>query len=145
MTPQSESVPLAEFTRLAIGVPEIFIERTYLKAVASVLKPGGWQVSDNLSPAPNAAGKPHRPMADGRCPFSAKDLAAAGFETLLGDGVEDKAARALGAGLGWDRPPVNKELRPLLRSAKKIVEMTLDRHPMTKPPQLSSHAISGIL
>ena len=67
------------------------------------------------------------PMADGRCTFSAKDLAAAHFETLLGDGVEDKAARALGAGLGWDRPPVSKELRPLFRSAKKIVEMTLDR------------------
>jgi hypothetical protein len=67
--------------------------------VASVLKPVGWQVSDNLSPVPNAAGKPNRPMADGRCPFSAKDLAAARFETLLGDGVEDKAARALGAGL----------------------------------------------
>jgi hypothetical protein len=53
--------------------------------------------------------------------------AAAGFETLLGDGVDDKATRALGAALGWDRPPVNKELRPLFRSATKIVEMTLDR------------------
>ncbi len=64
----------------------------------------------NLSPAPNAAGKPYRPMADGRCPFSAEDLAAAGFETLLGDGVDDKAARALGAALGWDKPPVNMKL-----------------------------------
>ena len=84
-------------------------------------------MSYNLSPAPNAAGKPHRPMADGRCTFSARDLAAARFETLRGDGVEDKAARALEAGLGWDRPPVNKELRALFRSAKKIVKMALDR------------------
>jgi len=95
--------------------------------VASVLKPGGWLVTYNLSLAPNAAGKPYRPMADGRCPFSARDLAAASFETLVRDGVDDKAARALGAALGWDKPPVNKEPRPLFRSAKKIGEMTLDR------------------
>jgi SAM-dependent methyltransferase len=82
----------------------------FLKAVAKALKPGGWLVIYNLSPAPNAAGKPYRPMADGRCPFSARDLAAAGFETLVRDGVDDKAARALGAALGWDKPPVNMRL-----------------------------------
>jgi SAM-dependent methyltransferase len=83
---------------------------TFLKAVARALKPGGWLVIYNLSPAPNVAGKPYRPMADGRCPFSADDLAAAGFETLVRDGVDDKAARALGAALGWDTPPVNLKL-----------------------------------
>jgi SAM-dependent methyltransferase len=83
---------------------------TFLKAVAKALKPGGWLVIYNLSPAPNAAGKPYRPMADGRCPFSAEDLAAAGFETLVRDGVDDEAARALGAALGWDKPPVNMKL-----------------------------------
>jgi SAM-dependent methyltransferase len=82
----------------------------FLKAVARALKPGGWLVIYNLSPAPNAAGKPYRPMADGRCPFSAEDLAAAGFETLVRDAVDDKAARALGAALGWDQPPVNMKL-----------------------------------
>jgi SAM-dependent methyltransferase len=82
----------------------------FLKAVAKALKPGGWLVIYNLSPAPNAAGKPYRPMADGRCPFSARDLAAAGFETLARDGADDKAARALGAALGWDKPPVNMKL-----------------------------------
>ena len=82
----------------------------FLKAVASALKPGGWLVIYNLSPAPNAAGKPYRPMADGRCPFSAEDLAAAGFETLVRDGVDDTAARALGAALGWDKPPANMRL-----------------------------------
>jgi WD40 repeat protein len=82
----------------------------FLKAVARALKPGGWLVIYNLSPAPNAAGKPYRPMADGRCPFSAEDLAAAGFEVLVRDGVDDKAARALAAALGWDRPPVNMKL-----------------------------------
>jgi SAM-dependent methyltransferase len=82
----------------------------FLKAVAKVLKPGGWLVIYNLSPAPNAPDKPYRPMADGRCPFSAKDLAAAGFETLVRDGVDDTVARALGAALGWDKHPVNMKL-----------------------------------
>jgi SAM-dependent methyltransferase len=85
-------------------------DQAFLKAVAKALKPGGWLVIYNLSPSPNAAGKPYRPMADGRCPFSAGDLAAAGFETLVRDGADDKAARALGAALGWDRPPVNMKL-----------------------------------
>jgi len=83
---------------------------TFLKAVASTLKPGGWLVIYNLSPAPNAAGKPYLPWADGRCPFSAEDLAAAGFETLVRDAVDDQAARALGAALGWDKPPDNMKL-----------------------------------
>jgi SAM-dependent methyltransferase len=83
---------------------------TFLKAVASSLKPGGWFVIYNLSPAPNAAGKPYRPWADGRCPFSAEDLSAAGFETLVRDEVDDKAARALASALGWDKPPDGMKL-----------------------------------
>jgi SAM-dependent methyltransferase len=82
----------------------------FLKAVAATLKPGGWFVIYNLCPAPNAAGKPYIPWADGRCPFSAENLAAAGFETLVRDSVDDKAARALGAALGWDKPPVDMKL-----------------------------------
>jgi hypothetical protein len=82
----------------------------FLKAVALALKSGGWLVIYNLTPAPNAAGKPYRPMADGRCPFSVEDLAAAGFETLVRDAVDDRAGRALGAALGWNKPPVNMKL-----------------------------------
>jgi hypothetical protein len=85
-------------------------DTVFLKAVAEALKPGGWFVIYNLSPAPNAAGKPYIPWADGRCPFSAADLAAAGFETLVRDAVEDQPARALGVALGWDKPPVEMKL-----------------------------------
>jgi SAM-dependent methyltransferase len=85
-------------------------DRVFLKAVASALKPGGWFVIYNLSPAPSAAGKPYIPWADGRCPFSADDLAVAGFETLVRDNVDDQAARALAAALGWDKPPANMKL-----------------------------------
>lgn len=83
---------------------------TFLKTVAAALKPGGWLVIYNLSPAPNVAGKPYRPMADGRCPFSVEDMAAAGFETLARDAADDAAARAVGAALGWDQPPANMKL-----------------------------------
>ncbi len=85
-------------------------DAAFLKAVAATLKPGGWFVIYNLSPAPSPAGKPYRPWSDGRCPFSAEDLAAAGFETLVRDSDDDKAARALGTALGWDKPPANMRL-----------------------------------
>jgi hypothetical protein len=85
-------------------------DRAFLKAVAAALKPGGWLVIYNLSPAPNAPGKPYRPMADGRCPFSPADLAAAGFETVARDDPDDAAARAVGAALGWDKPPASMKL-----------------------------------
>ena len=98
------------------------------KAVASVLKPGGWLVIYNLSPAPNVPRKPYRPNADGRCPFSAEHMAAAGFETLVRDGVDDKAARALGAALGWDKAPVNMKLEDDLFALVTIAR----KKPLTK-------------
>jgi len=96
-------------------------DRAFLTSVASTLKPGGWFVIYNLCPAPNAAGKPYLPWSDGRCPFSADDLAVAGFETLIRDGVDDRAARALGAALGWDKPPDGMKLEDDLFSLVTIV------------------------
>jgi hypothetical protein len=92
--------------RVDVGVDD----PTFLKAVSAALKPGGWLVIYNLSPAPNEPGKPYRPMADGRCPFSPADLTAAGFEVPTRDDPDDKAARALGTALGWDQPPVGMKL-----------------------------------
>lgn len=99
-------------------------DSAFLKAVASALKPGGWFVIYNLSPAPNPDGKPYIPWADGRCPFSAEDLAAAGFETLARDDVDEKAARALGAALGWDKPPDNMSLKDDLFALVTIARKT---------------------
>jgi SAM-dependent methyltransferase len=99
-------------------------DSAFLKTVASTLRPGGWFVIYNLSPAPNPAGKPYIPWADGRCPFSAEDLAAAGFETLIRDDVDDKAARALGAALGWDKPPDNMKLNDDLFALVTITRKT---------------------
>ena len=106
-------MPLVEAIKLAIGSPEIFIGSvsTSLNAMAKAPKPGGWLVIYKLhQAAANAAGKPYRPMADGCCPFSTRDLAAAGFETLVRDGVDDRTAHAHGAALGWDKPSINMKL-----------------------------------
>jgi hypothetical protein len=105
---------VADFGHGGSGQLRLFAELraddpAFLKAVAKALKPGGWLVIYHLSPAPNAPDKPYRPMVDGRSPFSAEDLAA-GFETLVRDGMDDQAARALGAALGWDKPPVSMKL-----------------------------------
>lgn len=89
-----------------LGVDDL----AFLKACHGALKPGGWVVIYNLSPAPAAKGQPYRPMADGRCPFSEKDVAAAGFETVVRDEVDDERARKLGAALGWDQPPISMKL-----------------------------------
>jgi SAM-dependent methyltransferase len=73
--------PVGPGQRIDLGADD----KTFLKAVAGALKPGGWLVIYNLSPAPAGAGQPYKPMADGRCPFAAADLAAAGFEVLARD------------------------------------------------------------
>jgi hypothetical protein len=61
-------------------------------------------------------------MADEYHPISAEDLAAS-FETLVRDGAGFKAARALGAALGWGEPPayirLNGELFALVTIAGK--------------------------
>jgi SAM-dependent methyltransferase len=112
-------------------------DRAFLKAVAATLKPGGWFVIYNLSPAPNPAGKPYIPWADGRCPFSTEDLAAAGFETLVRDSVDDKAARALGAALGWDKPPDNMKLADDLFA---LVTIARKQSPAARSSEASSRA-----
>lgn len=80
---------------------------TFLKACHGALKPGGFLAIYNLSPG---QGKPYKPMADGRCPFSDADVTAAGFETPTRDEADDDRARKLGALLGWDQPPAGMKL-----------------------------------
>jgi SAM-dependent methyltransferase len=97
--------PVDPRARVDVGVDD----PAFLKACHAALKPGGFLVIYNLSPAPAPPGKPYRPMADGRCPFAAADLAA-GFETLARDENQDARARKLGVALGWDQPPVSMKL-----------------------------------
>lgn len=75
----------------------------YCQKVHAILKPGGFFVIYNLSPAQNPPDKPYIPWADGRCPFSKGDLEKAGFEVLSYDVTDSVTAREMGRRLGWDK------------------------------------------
>lgn len=75
-------------------------DEAFVKAVAESLKPGGFFMIYNLSPAQSA--QQYIPWADGRCPFDRAVLEAAGFEVIEFDRDDSTAARAMGAALGWN-------------------------------------------
>lgn len=77
-------------------------DEKFLEQVAGMLKPGGLFVIYNFCPPRAPQDKPYIPWADGECPFSQEQLAAAGFEVLEYDVVDDKPARELGHLLDWD-------------------------------------------
>lgn len=82
-----------------LGVSQaVFLEKTF-----AALEPGGLFVIYNLSPKPSPPGKPYKPWADGRSPFTKTEFEAAGFEVLALDETDDDRARAMGQALGWDR------------------------------------------
>lgn len=78
-------------------------DTTYVRTIFRLLEPGGSFMIYNLTPAPNGPGKPYRPMADGRSPFSRALLESAGFRVLAPDRDDGEAARAMGHALGWDQ------------------------------------------
>lgn len=80
-------------------------EASFLNAVAGTLKPGGLFMIYNLSPAPSKPGEPYKPWSDGRSPFSREQFEAAGFEVVVIDENDDKAARVMGKLLGWADDP----------------------------------------
>ena len=78
-------------------------DQEVLKALFAALKPGGRLMIFNLGPAPNAPNGPYRPMADIRCPFPHDALKAAGFVVEAFDRDDTRAAREMGADLGWNK------------------------------------------
>ena len=80
-------------------------DSTYVARLHDALKPGGYVLIYNLSPAPSKPDKPYQPWSDGRCPFERGLLERAGFEVLAYDLDDGPAARALGHALGWDAGP----------------------------------------
>lgn len=77
-------------------------DEVYLQAVATMLKPGGLFCIYNFCPPKSPDDKPYIPWADGESPFTQEQFAAAGFEVLEFDVVDDEPARELGHLLGWD-------------------------------------------
>jgi hypothetical protein len=80
-------------------------DSTYVARLHDALKPGGYALIYNLSPAPSPPDKPYQPWSDGRCPFERALLERAGFEVLAYDLDDGAAARAMGHALGWDAGP----------------------------------------
>jgi len=75
-------------------------DEEFVKNVAEIVKPGGFFLIYNLSPAQNP--DKYIPWADGRCPFDRLLLEAAGFEVVEFDKDDSEAARKLGKALNWD-------------------------------------------
>jgi hypothetical protein len=80
-------------------------DSTYVAALRDALKPGGYVLIYNLSPAPSKPDQPYLPWSDGRCPFDRGLIERSGFEVLAYDLDDGTAARALGHALGWDAGP----------------------------------------
>jgi len=78
-------------------------DTTYVRELFRILRPGGRAMIYNISPAPNAPGKPYRPWADGRCPFPAALWKLAGFRIVELDRDDSAAVRRMARALGWDR------------------------------------------
>jgi len=72
----------------------------FLPAVAGILKPGGIFAIYNICPGPQA--DRYIPWAYGESPFTKEEFAAAGFELLAFDVVDDDAVHELAYALKWD-------------------------------------------
>jgi hypothetical protein len=76
-------------------------DETYVKAVYALLKPGGFALIYNLSPALAPEGEPYKPWADGRSPFPRELYERVGFAVIAFDTDDSAAAREMGKALGW--------------------------------------------
>ena len=77
-------------------------DSAFVVAVRNVLKPGGYAMIYNLSPAMSKPDQPYRPWTDGHDPFPRSLWENTGFEVIAYDQVDDEAARAMGKALRWD-------------------------------------------
>lgn len=77
-------------------------DEVFVAAVFEALKPGGFFLIYNISPAQAPPDKPYIPWADGRCPFGSDVLEKSGFEVLAYDKNDDAAVREMFLTLGYD-------------------------------------------
>jgi 2-polyprenyl-3-methyl-5-hydroxy-6-metoxy-1,4-benzoquinol methylase len=76
-------------------------DEAFVRAVYDALKPGGFFMIYNLSPAPAKPGEKYIPWADGRSPFTTETFTKVGFKVLAFDVEDSEAARAMGKTFGW--------------------------------------------
>lgn len=77
-------------------------DRAFVQAVFNALRPGGFVMVYNLSPAPAPADKSYIPWADGRFPFELALCESVGFRVLTFDEDDTEAARRMAHLLAWD-------------------------------------------
>jgi hypothetical protein len=96
-------------------------DSAYVAELWSRVKPGGFVMIYNLSPAPAPPDKPYIPWADGRCPFPRALWEAAGFRVLEFDRDDSVFARTMGRALGWDSGPSPMDLENNLFATYTLV------------------------
>ncbi len=84
-------------------------DETFVKSVYDLLKPGGFALIYNLSPAPAKEGEHYKPWADGRSPFVRELYERVGFAVIAFDTDDSAAAREMGKALGWAESGMNLE------------------------------------
>jgi SAM-dependent methyltransferase len=85
-------------------------DEAFVRAMFDVLKPGGYAIIYNLSPAPAPPDKPYIPWADGRCPFDRALLERIGFEVIAYDVDDCPAAYDYWFALGYEDGKSREEL-----------------------------------
>lgn len=85
---------------------------TFLREMHRILKPGGYALIYNISPAQNSkeSGKPYLPYADGQFPFSREAAEKAGFEVLEFDADDQAGALDVWIALGIDQGKGREEM-----------------------------------
>jgi SAM-dependent methyltransferase len=86
-------------------------DEAFVRALITVLKPGGWVMIYNITPAPSPPDQPYKNWADGRCPFPRPVWEAAGFDVVAFDRDDTPAIRRIAAALGWDKGPAPIDLK----------------------------------
>lgn len=97
-------------------------DEAFVRAAFTALKPGGWLLIYNLSPAPAPPDEPYIPWADGRSPFPRELYERVGFRVVAFDADDTPAARAMARALGWDRGPDAMDLKNGLFAQYTLVE-----------------------
>jgi hypothetical protein len=93
-----------------LGVPDA----TFVRTMHAMLKPGGYALIYNLSPAQNPPDQPFIPWADGRCPFERKLVEQTGFEVLAWDQPDHAAIHDFWFALGYDQGQSRAEVAKTL-------------------------------